>query len=77
MSNAVSATNLWQRFTHPLAYHLGGVVSILRISKLSNAVLSRTYINGFDIMVYDEPVQPKKSLKKENDLSLDKKLVKD
>jgi hypothetical protein len=34
-------------------------------------------LRGLDFMVYDEPVQPKKFLKKENDLSLDKKLVKD
>jgi len=38
-------------------------------------IVRRLYIatrKGLDFMVYDEPVQHKKSLKKENDLSLDK-----
>jgi hypothetical protein len=45
MLSVGSAMNLCARFTAHLAYNLRGVVSILLISNLRNAVLSRTYVN--------------------------------
>jgi len=48
MLNAAFVMNLCARFTHPLASRSKGLAFILLTSNLRNAVLSRTYVNGFD-----------------------------
>jgi hypothetical protein len=48
MLNVGSAMSLCARYIHHLAYNLKGVVSILLISNLRHAALSRTYVNELD-----------------------------